>query len=160
MKTALLLCLFPFFPACSIISGSAVSAGNSRPATSPEAVKVYFSPPAKFETLAILSTNGIKSMFSTEQAFMDGMIARLKQDAAKQGANGVLLTGMSDQQAGSISQGIGNSYAFTNANASAYGFGNGVNAFGQATTNTMLNTTMINTPIIKKVMSATAIYVK
>ena len=40
---------------------------------------------------------------------MDKAIARLKEEAAKLGANGVLLQGVQDQQTGSIGTGVGSS---------------------------------------------------
>ena len=40
---------------------------------------------------------------------MDKAIARLKQEAARLGANGILLQGIEDQQSGAIGTGIGNS---------------------------------------------------
>ena len=39
----------------------------------------------------------------------DAAIARMKEEAAKLGANGILLQGVQDQQSGSIGTGVGSS---------------------------------------------------
>lgn len=50
------------------------------------------------------------------------MITRLKEEAAKLGANGILLNGVSDQAAGSVSTGFGSATASGNT-ATGFGFG-------------------------------------
>jgi hypothetical protein len=69
---------------CACVS-SHVMIGQARPPISPNAVQIYFHPPA------------------TAQGKTDTVIARLKEEAAKLGGNGVLLEGIGDQSAGSVS---------------------------------------------------------
>ena len=76
--------------------------GNTRPPISPDEVRIYLNPPARYEQIAILDANNKGSFALTEQQRMDVAIGRLKQDAAKLGANGVILSGAGDRYAGSI----------------------------------------------------------
>jgi uncharacterized protein YbjQ (UPF0145 family) len=53
---------------------------------------------------------------------MDKAIARLKEEAAKLGANGVLLQGIHDQQSASVGVGVGGS-SYSGNSASGVGVG-------------------------------------
>jgi hypothetical protein len=57
---------------------------------------------------------------------MDVVIERLKKEAAKVGANGILLYGVGDQAGGSVGAGISTE---TNSPHSPYGLGFGASAF-------------------------------
>ena len=84
-----------------------VVTGTQHPPISPASVKIYSHPPPVFEEIAILNASS-SSMFTTGgQATVDKVIADLKAQAAKLGANGVLLEGFSDSQTGSIGTGVG-----------------------------------------------------
>lgn len=103
---------------------SHVMIGQPRPAIAPETVKIYFRPPAgKYEEIALLDTSSRHSFSITAQGKTDAVIARLKEEAAKLGANGVLLEGIGDQSAGSVSTGFGQATASGN---SAFASGIGV----------------------------------
>jgi hypothetical protein len=105
---------------------SHVLIGTQRPAISPDQVRVYLHPPARYEEVAIVdaSSRGGAPSF-TEQQKMNKVIERLKEEAAGLGANGVLLEGVGDQQAGTVATGFGSATANGN---SAYGTGFGVSA--------------------------------
>jgi|ERR1700683_3074038 hypothetical protein len=90
-------------------TSSHVLIGTARAPISPERVKVYLQPPAKYEQIATIDASSRGSMTITSQQNMDKAIARLKQEAARLGANGILLQGVEDQQSGSIGSGVGNS---------------------------------------------------
>jgi hypothetical protein len=78
-----------------------------RPAISPSEVKIYLQPPPSFEEVAILHASA-DSVFGTGgQGSADEVIQRLKEQAAKLSANGIVLEGMSDQQTGSLGGGRG-----------------------------------------------------
>jgi hypothetical protein len=65
-----------------------------RPAISPSEVKIYLQPPPSFEEVAILNASA-GSVFGTGgQGSADKVIQRLKEQAAKLGANGIILEGM------------------------------------------------------------------
>ena len=102
---------------------SHVLVGKARPPISPEQVKIYTHvPDTSFEEIAVLDASS-KSAFGTGgQKTVDKVIERLKVEAAKLGANGVILEGFSDSETGSIGTGVGSdSYG----NHSAVGVGVG-----------------------------------
>lgn len=94
--------------AASVLAGcasSSVLVGQARPPIAVSAVKLYLTPPKRFEEVALLQSSSQSSFTFSDQRMMDTVIARLKQEAAKVGANGVLLRSTGDQPSGSI--GIG-----------------------------------------------------
>ena len=103
-------------------SDSFVMTGTARPPISPADVKIYSQPPPQFVEIALLNASS-KSVFSPGgQQTVDKVIERLKEQAAKLGANGVILAGFSDRQTGSVGTGGGSSSASGN---SAVGVGAG-----------------------------------
>ncbi len=91
--------------ACS--TSSHVLIGTARPPISPESVRVYYTPPPNYEEIATISATSQGSLALTGQQNMDKAIERLKEEAAKVGANGILLRGVQDTQSGSIGLGGG-----------------------------------------------------
>ena len=59
-------------------------------------------PPTPYDQIAVLETSSKHSLSFTLQAKDDLVIRRLKQEAAKLGANGVLLREISDEPALSV----------------------------------------------------------
>jgi hypothetical protein len=101
---------------------SHIVVGTVRPAISPSEVKIYLQPPPSFEEVAILNASA-DSVFGTGgQGSADKVIQRLKEQAAKLGANGIILEGMFDQQTGSLGGGSGSASSSGN---SAVGVGVG-----------------------------------
>jgi hypothetical protein len=99
-----------------------VMVGSARPPTAPADVKIYSHPPAVFEEIAILDATS-SSMFTTGgQKSVDKVIGDLKIQAAKLGANGIILEGFSDRQTGSLGTGVGSTSV---SNNSAVGAGVG-----------------------------------
>ena len=90
---------------CSTTSN--VITGQARDPISPDMVKLYSNEPTEFEEIAVIEANSKGSMKFTEQTKTDAAIERLKMEAAKLGANGVLITGIADGYGGSISFGLG-----------------------------------------------------
>lgn len=86
-------------------ASSSVVVGKVRPPISPAQVKIYLNPPHKFEEIALLETSSRASWSITDQGKMDTVMDRMKQEAAKLGANGVLLRGTADRESGGISTG-------------------------------------------------------
>jgi len=120
-------------------SSSSVVVGTKRSPISPEQVKIYLREPAKFEEVALLEASSRNSWSFSSQGKMDKVVERLKNEAAKIGANGILLTGTGNEYGGSVNSGFATSTASGN---SAYGSGFGTSA-----------------PVIHKAGSAIAIYV-
>jgi hypothetical protein len=103
-------------------SNSVVVVGNQRPAISPAEVKIYSHPPPAFEEVALLNASS-SSMFTTGgQKTVDSVIAGLKDQAAKLGANGIILEGFSDSQTGSLGTGVGSS-SYSSNSATGVGVG-------------------------------------
>ena len=87
-------------------ASSALVTGRQRPPIDPSQVRVYFSaPPGGYEEIARLQT-GSGAFTYGEQNKMNSVIAKLRNEAAKLGANGVLFTGTDDGYGGS-SVGVG-----------------------------------------------------
>src|SRR5215813_9191159 len=96
--------------ACALLlqacaSSSHVLIGQARAPISPDEVKVYLEPPPHYEQIAALDASS--SGFGSDQSKMDSTVGRLKAEAAKVGANGVLLQAVENQQSGSIGLGVG-----------------------------------------------------
>jgi len=88
MRSVLVASLLVILAGCAT---SHVMVGNARPAISPGQVKIYLHPPEKYEEIAILDTSSQGSFSFTQQGKMDSVVERLKAEAAKLGANGILL---------------------------------------------------------------------
>ena len=104
---------------------SHVLVGTQRPAISPDQVRVYLHPPVRYEEVAIIDASSRGSPAFTDQQKMNKVIDRLKDEAASLGANGILLEGVGDQQAGTVGTGFGSATATGNT---AYGSSFGVSA--------------------------------
>ncbi|HWX80045.1 MAG TPA: hypothetical protein VNZ02_08150 [Steroidobacteraceae bacterium] len=103
-------------------SDSFVMVGTARPAISPADVKIYSHPPPSYEEIALLNASTSHMFTPGGQKTIDEVIEKLKEQAAKLGANGVLLEGFSDRQTGSLGTGVGGGSASSN---SAVGVGVG-----------------------------------
>src|SRR3977135_1095539 len=106
-------------------ASSHVMIGEARPPISPDQVKLYLHPPEKYEEIAIIDASSRHSIVFTDQQKMNKVIERLKEEAAKVGANGILIQGTGDEQAGEVSTGAGTA---TGSGHSSYGRGIGVSA--------------------------------
>lgn len=91
---------------CASPSSSLV-VGKVRPAISPDQVKLYLRPPKKFEEIAVIESSSLYSWAITEQGKLNDVIAALRVEAAKVGANGILIQGTGNQQAGAVATGSG-----------------------------------------------------
>jgi hypothetical protein len=116
-----LLIVTLFLAACA--TSSHVIVGTTRPPISPDQVRIYFKPPARFEEVAVLDASSKNSWAITDQGKTDKAMQRLKEEAAKLGANGILLRGVGDQYGGSVSSGTATATAYGNT---ATGFGTGM----------------------------------
>ena len=116
-------------------ASSHVLVGKARPPISPEQVKIYLRPPAKYEEIALLEASSKNSWAVTQQGKMNKTIERLKEEAAQLGANGILLQGSSTEYGASVNTG-----AATATGNTAYGTG-------------------VSVPIMHKAASGVAIFV-
>jgi hypothetical protein len=87
---------------------SHVMIGKARPPIAPSDVHIYYRPPqTPYEEIARLDTSSQGTFSFTAQRKTDAVLRRLQAEAAKLGANGVLLEGIADQASGSIGTGGG-----------------------------------------------------
>jgi len=90
-------------------TGAAIVTGVKRTPIDPSQVRIYSSPPASYEEVAIISSNSYWSWAWHEQAKMDTATRELREKAAKLGANGVVLKNVGNAaiSAGGGGMGIG-----------------------------------------------------
>lgn len=78
-------------------ASSSVVTGTVRDPIDPSEVRVYLSPPDSYEEVALIEATSELSWAVTDQGLMNDVIKGLKKEAAKLGANGVLLTSTEDR---------------------------------------------------------------
>jgi hypothetical protein len=126
LKSNLLKATFAATLTFAAISGcvtSHVMVGQARPPISPDLVQIYLHPPAnKYVEIALLDTSSKGAFAFSAQGKTDAVMQRLKGEAAKLGANGILLQGVGDQAGGSVGTGFGSATA-TGHSAFGVGFG-------------------------------------
>ena len=88
------------FAGCAITHETSVLVGTPRPATTPAQVKLYSTPPKKYVDIAIIQADAAHD-FMSKQDLMNTAVENAKKEAAKVGANGILLDGLGDFQVGS-----------------------------------------------------------
>lgn len=92
-KIILCCLLASFLVGCA--TGSVILTGTARTATDPESVKLYLQEPKKYDVLGIVEASSDSGW--TDQGSQDYAVAELRKQAAKIGANGVLLTNTGTQ---------------------------------------------------------------
>lgn len=107
-RVAILLASLLTLAACA---SSAVIVGKVRPAIAPDQVKIYLHPPKRFEEVAVLESSSQSSWAVSAQGKTNVVMRRLKEEAAKIGANGVLFQAAGNQAIGSISTASGSATA-------------------------------------------------
>jgi hypothetical protein len=118
--------------------------GQARPATAPDEVRVYFTAPRHYQRIAIINSSSGGSWAFTDREQVDDAIHRIKEAAARLGANGILLEGIGTSSSGNLGIALGgigvggdhHSVYAGSASGSFYG------------------------PILHKTAQATAIYVR
>jgi hypothetical protein len=123
-------CCAVLLAACA--TSSHVLVGTPHPPIAPESVKIYLQPPPHYEQIATLSATSQGSLALTSQQNMDKAIERMKNEAAKLGANGVLLQGVQDTQTGAIGLGGGNT-SYGGNSATGVGVGGSFGLTNKAT---------------------------
>ena len=109
LKNLILLSLVVIVTGCA--SGSHIVTGIVRAPIDPESVKLYIDEPEEFETIGIVKASSDAGW--TEQGSQDYAVSELKKQAAKIGANGILLL-VSGQSTSMVigSNSVGSSYAY------------------------------------------------
>ena len=81
-------------------TGSAIVTGTTRPAIISSEVRIYLDPPSQYETIGIVEASSDVELSS--QAAQDRTINELKAQAAKLGANGVILLQSGEKSSGMV----------------------------------------------------------
>src|SRR3954452_3486437 len=144
MKIVLRLSLFAtLLTLCGCGSTNTIMVGQARPATTPDLVRVYYTAPRHYERIALINSESGPTWAFTTRGQMEDAISKLREEAAKVGANGVLIEATGTSSTGNLGIGVG---GFGGGGYhSGYEVGGG-GAFGG--------------PILHKTASATAIYVR
>jgi hypothetical protein len=129
---------------CGCGSTHTIMVGQPRAAITPDAVRVYYTPPRHFDRIAIINSSSGPTWAFTTRGQMDDAISKLREEAAKVGANGVLLEATGTSSSGNLGIGIGG-FGVGGGHHSGYAVG-GEGAFGG--------------PILHKTAQATAIFVR
>ena len=126
---------------CGYAWAETIMMGKARPPISPDKVQVYWKAPRKYDVIAII-TKGSGSWMFADSSQVDNAIAKIKVEAAKVGANGIILTAIeNDSSGGGVSIGVG-----------GFGFpGHHVGVGGD---------TSVSAPIMHKTVQAEAVYVR
>ncbi len=81
--------------------------GPAMPALSPEQVRIYHEPPARYREIAIVEAASGPFTYG-EQNKLDSVMAKLRREAASLGANGLLLQGIArGARGGGVNVGVG-----------------------------------------------------
>lgn len=103
--------IFPVFLAaalCGCTTSSRIVTGQTRPPISADAVRVYSAMPPGSEPIATVSATADTAL--TWQRLSDRAVARLKAEAAKLGANGLVITGTANDLWGGASTVTGTAF--------------------------------------------------
>lgn len=85
---------------CAITNETSLVVGQVRAPIKADQVKLYTIPPGKYEEIAIVSADAAHD-FMSKQDLLNISIAKIKEEAAKVGANGILLDSVGDSYLGS-----------------------------------------------------------
>jgi hypothetical protein len=129
----------------SLLCGSAwagtIMMGKARAPISPDKVQVYWKAPRKYDVIAIITKGSGGSWMFADSSQVDNAIAKIKVEAAKVGANGIILTAIENDSSGGVSLGVG-----------GFGFPGRHVAVG--------GDTSVYAPFIHKTVQAEAVYVR
>ena len=99
MKFCLLMVSFIVL-SCATATGSVIITGQVRPAISPTDVRIFLDHPSQFETIGLVEASA--ELSSSVQRTQDLIIDELKKQAARIGANGVILRNIGNRSGGGV----------------------------------------------------------
>ena len=94
-----------FFIGCA--SGAAIVTGNTRPPIDPSLVKIYPEVPQDCEVIGIVTASSDSGL--TAQGDINYALAELKKQAAKMGANGIVIEAVGKNTSVYVSKNANNS---------------------------------------------------
>jgi len=98
IKTVILICLVLSLWACA--SSSIIMIGAKRAPTDPNKVVLYTTAPSQPYSVIGIVTARSKAGLSSDQQQLNYAVEAMKEEAAKAGANGVIITGTGDENGG------------------------------------------------------------
>lgn len=101
---------------CTIVDSSSIIVGNTRQQTTVENVLLYRKAPKSYEEISIISASAGHD-FKSDGELVDEALLRLKSEASKVGANGILLTEIRERS------GTVTTFSVVSTNANSNGFG-------------------------------------
>jgi hypothetical protein len=85
--------------------------GTARTPIPADEVRLYTEAPSRpYESIAVVSASSKRSFSFTFEGKADVVVRRLKEEAGRLGANGVLLEGISDESGAAIGANVGSAY--------------------------------------------------
>ena len=106
LRTLSLFFIVLYLGACA--TGTTLVTGTKRTATNFEQVKIYQVPPANYEVIARVEASS--EMGLTDQQSLDFALEEVKKQAAKVGANGVILNAVGKESTGGFGNFFSNGY--------------------------------------------------
>lgn len=97
---AILLALL--LPMATQAGGSFILLGKKRAPIDPDEVVIYLDPPARYEKIAVVEGDSMGSFAFSSQGKVDKALQRMKKQAAKLGANAIILQGQTQRDAGAV----------------------------------------------------------
>ena len=97
---SVIITVFALLCVIGCASGNALVTGTQRPAISPESVVLYTEAPEKYEVIGIVTASSDAT--GSAQTDLNYAVAELKKQAAKIGANGILLQDVSSSNSGGV----------------------------------------------------------
>ena len=97
---SVIIMVFALLCVIACASGNALVTGTQRPATNPESVVLYTEAPEKYEVIGIVTASSDAT--GSAQTDLNYAVAELKKQAAKIGANGILLQDVSSSNSGGV----------------------------------------------------------
>ena len=92
--------VMPLLASCAATSDF-VLVGHLRPPISPDAVRLFWEPPPRFEEVATVDASSGPSLTS-QHAKVNRALEALRRQAAELGANGVLVQDIEDDEGGTV----------------------------------------------------------
>lgn len=121
-------CVLALLAGCTIVDSSSIPVGQRLPPIGPAQVKIYNTPPAHYDEIAIVSAKAGHD-FKSDQSVMASAIQTLKAEAAAMGANGILLQNVHTRSEPTVTATFGTANAHgTGGSAIATGSSYGISA--------------------------------
>lgn len=70
--------------------------GTARSPTDSSTVQIFHTPPAKHEQIALVQSDNLGTSGYTQEGRVNSAMKRLRENAARLGANGIILKGVED----------------------------------------------------------------